>query len=186
MQKNLKDNLNQSSISSRWALRIEVNIELLVFLSRHWNWGLTIHVSIYGLNPTASRGNTCFLCQITHHLHLMTPVASYHLVPSSEELTTQAVILQHLPLWFRNSHIHAYESFTHIFSVYVNLSLEAVSIVSNVTSMQCPAECLLFHKHGCSPPFWKPHSCIEELHCTLHHLETTLECDWALQCKNYI
>lgn len=47
MQKNLKDNLNQSSVSSRWALRIEVNIELPVFLSRHWNWRLTIHVSIW-------------------------------------------------------------------------------------------------------------------------------------------
>lgn len=79
-------------------------------------------------------------------------------------------------LWFRISHIHAYESFTHIFSVYVNLSLEAVSIVSNVTSMQCPAECLSY-KHSCSPPFWKPHSC------TLHHLETTLECNWAYSAK---
>lgn len=121
-----------------------MNIELPVFLSRHWNRRLTIHVSISGLDPTASRGNTCFLCQITLHLHLMTPVASYHSVPSSEELTTQAVIPQHLPLWFWISRIHAYESFTHIFSVYVNLSLEAVSIVSNVTSMQCPAECLSY------------------------------------------
>lgn len=57
-------------------------------------------------------------------------------------LTTHAIIEQHLPLWYWIDHFYSCESFTHIFSVYVDLSLEAGSIISDVTSMQCPAECL--------------------------------------------
>ncbi len=36
-----------------------------------------------------------------------------------KELTTHAVRPQHLPLWFRINHIHAYESFTHTYSVFM-------------------------------------------------------------------
>lgn len=91
----------------------------------------------FGLDPIVLRGNTCFLCQITHHLHLMTLIF--------QSLQHGRHMQSHNNTFLcgsRIDHLYSYESFTHIFSVYVDLSLEAVSIISDVTSMQCTAECL--------------------------------------------
>lgn len=54
-----------------WAFNSSRCLNSFVLLSGRLNGGFTFQISIFGLKPTVSRGNTCFLTQITHHLHLI-------------------------------------------------------------------------------------------------------------------
>lgn len=100
--------------------------------------GIGINGSLFtsGLNPTVLRGNTCFAFCV--RLFTIYTCRSSNTDDTCRHRTTPSSVVPDRPflfLWV----IH-----THIFSVYVDLSLEAGSIISDVTSMQYPAECLSY------------------------------------------
>lgn len=149
-----------------WATSLPLKVQELQVYQWHHNFWLVW---------TVSRGDTCFLCRITHHFYLITPEASYHWLSPSEEMTPHSVIPQHLPfdqpcswVWVIHTHIQCLCQPQPGGSVYhIWCDILAVSSWASLSAFSF------------SLPFPKAHSGMEKLHCTLHHLETTSECNSA-------